>query len=295
MILITGGTGFIGNRLVKRLIEKNQKVRCLVLKEDKGLPLISDSGAEIVYGDILNVKSIEDSLDNVRVVLHLAALVGSPNQELCMKINAGGTRNVIEACRNKGVKRIIAMTSVAATFHHLGAYGRSKLESEKMLLASGLDVTLIRPTLVYAKGGLEFEKVAGFVRKLPVIPMVGGGNALKQPVYVDDVVSLIISVLESKDSSGRIYSAGGPDIVTFNRFVKMIGQELGQKKPIVHVPKFLVYPAAKIIKMVLKNPPITPDQVLEIDEDATVDNTETIIDFCYRPRRLREGLRQSLR
>ncbi|MEA2036028.1 MAG: NAD-dependent epimerase/dehydratase family protein [Nanoarchaeota archaeon] len=295
MILVTGAAGFIGRSLVKKLVDKGHKVKCFVLNGDNNVKKIENLPVKIVYGDILKVETIETALDKVDTVIHLAALVGSPNKSLCYKINKDGTKNVIDACKKKGVKRIIATTSVAATFKHLGAYGKTKLESEKMILSSSLDATLVRPTLVYGKEGLEFEKIVDFVKKLPVVPMVGGGNALKQPVYVDDVASLIVNIIESKDTIGKVYPAGGPDVVTFNKLIYLIGEGLGKKKSIAHIPKWLCYIMAKSLGMVTKNPPITPDQVLEIDEDAIIDNTETILKFKYRPTKLRDGLKLSLK
>ena len=105
MIFITGATGFIGSRLVKKLADKDYKLRCFVLKNDKNISLIKDLDVDIAYGDVLNQKSIEEALGGISIVVHLAALVGSSNEELCMKINTEGTRNVIEACKKKGVKR----------------------------------------------------------------------------------------------------------------------------------------------------------------------------------------------
>ncbi|MCK5282272.1 MAG: NAD-dependent epimerase/dehydratase family protein [Nanoarchaeota archaeon] len=294
MILVTGAAGFIGRSLVKKLTKKDYKIKAFVLEGDKEVEKIKDLQLEIVYGNILKPETIENALEGVDIVIHLAALVGSPDRALCHKINSEGTKNVIDVCKEGGVKRIISATSVAATFHHLGAYGKTKLESEKMLLSSGLDVTLIRPTLVYGREGMEFKKVVDFVKKFPVVPMVGGGNALKAPVYVDDVAEVIVNILESDGTIGKVYATGGPDVVTFNKLIYMIGETLGKKKPIVHIPKWTCKILANILNLVTKTPPITPDQVLEIDEDAIVDNTETIIKFKYRPTKLKEGLRKSL-
>ena len=294
MMLLTGATGFVGSRLVKELA-KFDKVKCFILKEEEHEFLKHLKNVEIIYGNLLDKNSIYPAMKGIKEVVHLAAVVGSDNSKLTYEVNYRGTKNLVEVMKEHKVKKLIAMSSVAADFIHLGAYGKSKRKVENLLFSSNLNFIIVKPTLIYGKEGLEFKKISTFIKKFPILPIVGNGKSKKQPVYVDDIVSLLVEIIKQNKFNRKVYNAGGPDILSFNKFIDIIYSHLkdkSSKKLKIHLPIKICFMLAFLFKA-LKHPPISRDQVLAANQDAIVNNIETIKELDFNPRNLIEGLKLS--
>jgi len=292
MIAITGANGFIGKEVVK-LLSKKDKLRCLVLKGEDTAEL-KGYGVEIVYGDILDKNTLISLVKGSKCVVHLAAIVTSTDAEKIYQINLDGTRNIVEACKKNKVKRILFTSSIAAVAENLGPYGKSKIEAEKVIQESGLEYTILRPTLVYGKNGPEFNELVSTIKKLPVIPLIGGAKGKKNPVYVSDLAELIVRIIYSEKSINKVYEIGGLERLSFAELISLISQDLGVKRFRVHVPSFIGMIFALVLKKILKNPPLTKDQVVAFGNDAVADMSSLKKDFDFKPMPFKEGLKKSL-
>lgn len=293
MISITGANGFIGKEFVKSLSKKNKKIRCLAL-EGEDTTELERYGVEIVYGDILDKEILVSLVSDSECVVHLAAIVTSNDIERMYKINVEGTRNIVEACRKNKIKHILFTSSIAAVANNLGPYGKSKIEAERIIRESGLDYTILRPTLVYGKKGQEFNELVNTIKKLPVIPLIGGAKGKKNPVYVGDLAELIVRIVYSKNSINKIYEIGGAEEINFAELVSLISRELGIRRIKIYVPSFIGLATAAIFKKILKNPLITKDQVVAFCNDAVADMSSLRKDFDFKPITFEEGLKKSL-
>ncbi len=292
-ILVTGATGFIGNHLLPALIRAGHEVVCLV-RRTSDLSGLQGVDVERVQGDITDKDALLAALDGANAVVHLAG-VNVPELEACRQVNVEGVRMLIKACRERGVRRVVANSTVSATREHLGAYGLTKRQGEDLWQASGLDVTILRLSLVYGPGAKGiFAKLLGYVKTLPVVPLIGPGTFEVQPVYVGDVVDAILRCLESGKTIGRTYVLAGREATTMNQLIDAMLAELGKRKPKLHVPVPVATLMARAMALVLPNPPVTVDNILGMNQPTDYDISAAERDFGFEPMPLREGLRRTV-
>ena len=187
--LLTGGAGVVGKALCRELIARGVCVRVLTLPGDSLAKSLPDE-VDVRYGDVTDFDSIKSAFEGVDVVYHLAAILLSTKRGAFEHVNTDGTRNVLEASKLAGVRRFLYVSSISVTYPILTPYGESKKKGEALVQASGLDWTIVRPTLVIGDGGgVEFNMFRDYVKRFPVYFMPGGGKCLKRPVRSVDLVN----------------------------------------------------------------------------------------------------------
>lgn len=298
MILITGANGYIGINLVEKLAKLREDIACFVYNHDrKNVGRLNQLDVKIIYGDLLDKNSLKKAIKNAIVVVHLAAAIGSDDPKLNYDVNFLGTKNLVDECLKNGVKRFVYSSSIAAKYKITTEYGKSKKMAEEYIKSSGINFTILRPTLVYGRnGGLVFNQMVDNLKKLPVIPIIGNGKNKKQPVYIDDFVDIIISTIKNDKIISKEYDVGGSDVVTLNSFVDMINETISNNKLKIHVPVFLCRFIAGLFEIILRNKsPISSESVLGFIQDSEVDISLVKKDFNYVPMPLKEGLKKSLK
>ncbi len=243
-ILITGGTGFLGERLVRALLKKGHKA-CVFSNERNSE--IEKMGTVLIIGDIFDKKKIRKALSGVDVVYHLAAILDESNP-LMYKVNVDGTRNVISACRNSGVKRIILPSSIGVLgytekpavedmpYNPSTEYEKSKAEAERLVIGSGVAYTIARITIICGPNSF-WRQIFRAARK--GYPIIGSGDNHWHLVYVDDAVNALVLMLKPK-AKNRIYHIADDDPHTYREVYETIAEVSGCRKPEKHVPVFLV-------------------------------------------------------
>lgn len=285
MIAITGATGFLGRHLIAKL--KDKDIKCLVRKEDHGFKNI-----KTVKGDINDKKALNLLVKNAKIIVHLAAIIDHKDKEEYKRVNIDGTKNLISACKKNKVKRIIFVSSMASTKTHLDDYGKSKSEAEKLLLSSGLDVTILRPSFIYGKDSNSMKKLLDFLNKFKVIPIVGDGEYKLRPVHVDDVVKAIILSINNKKSINKTYDILGKTELTFNEFIDLVCKKYNIKKRKVHIPISICLPISSIGSLVTKNFPLKKTFVLSIKSSPAGNIDPAERDLKYKPMSFLEGLKR---
>lgn len=235
-VFVTGATGFIGARFVTRAGERpDVHVRCL----HRQPPAPSGrNGVDLVGGDIRRPESYRDALRGMDLVVHLAATTGKAQPAEYFSVNVEGTRALLDACRSASVPRLVFVSSIAATYRDQAQYyyAQSKTIAEQAVRESGLNYLIVRPTIVLGPGGPIWNKLSALAR-LPVVPMFGDGTVRVQPVYVDDVVTFLMSTLDDASLPNSAVDLGGPDIVTFEDLLRRIARAVvGREPPVVHLP-----------------------------------------------------------
>jgi nucleoside-diphosphate-sugar epimerase len=294
MILITGASGFLGQRLVHRALAERHAVRALVRQPSA---CGSIAGSCVVHqADITDAASLPAALEGVESVIHAAATTSetAPNEAVSQRTNVEGTRNLIAACRKAGVTRWIQISSLSANPANTSVYGRTKLAADELVRRSGLRWTILQPGTIYGPGsrGL-FAKIVRLTNALPIIPVIGAGTQLMRPIYVDDVASAVLACLEREATVGRTYALGGADAISFNDFLRGVLQAQGRWKPLVHIPLWICFPAARVLSFFLKNPPLTVDNLLGLRQMTAPDITAAERDFGFAPRSFAEGCGQT--
>src|SRR5437764_2267272 len=221
MILITGATGYIGQHLVTRLIAQGVRPRCLVRDIQKASNIFPIDKVELVQGATTVPATLAAAVEGIETIVHAAFMTADKKespQNRYEETNVYGTANIIDAAKKAGVKRIIEISGLGTKSGKPGSYMQGRYLAEQMLIDSGLDWTIIRPSVLFGKDAPFIKGLTELLRTSPVVPLIGGGKTLFQPILVDDVVSVIIKVLDEPErTSKKIYTIGGPEYYSFSQ------------------------------------------------------------------------------
>ena len=197
-LLITGASCNMGNNLIRQLsIFPDLNIRAMVNRS-----LVDAPGCEIRPGSLNNLELMARALSGVDIVVHLAALTKSKNESDYFETNVKGTKNLVDVCLEQGVKKIIYVSSQAASLNG-GAYSLSKLEAEQYIKKSKIQWVILRPSEVYGQEGDSINQLIWWVQNFVCVPVIGQGKSKLSPVYIDDVVkamaaSIFIEEIENK-------------------------------------------------------------------------------------------------
>jgi nucleoside-diphosphate-sugar epimerase len=292
MILITCGAGVVGSRLVKKLVNRGRKVRVLTLPGDQKIESLKNIDCEICFGDISVSETLNGVFDGIDTVYHLAAVIISNDKELLWKINLEGTKNVIKAAMNAGIKHFIYISSISAEWPEGSDYAMTKIAAEQLVKSNKkIEYTIIRPTLIYGcNEGQEFNMFVDSLKKYPVVFFVGRGRAKKNPIFVDDIVKGLSAVAYNKKTYGKIYNFSGGQEISIRDMSKLILKHQNIKKMFIPVPVFLCKVLAYIMEKTMKEPFLTGYAISRIMQEASADNSEAKRDLGYNPIGIIDGL-----
>lgn len=234
-IAVTGGTGFVGARLLDLALLHKYQVRALTRRDHP-----SRSGVTWVRGALDNPDSLTELATGADAVIHIAGVISAPTRAGFEAGNATGTLAMIEAAKTAGVRRFVHISSLAAREPELSNYGWSKARSESFVKASGLDWTIIRPPAVYGPGDKETLELFKMARRGVVLLPPRGRLSL---IEVGDLASLIVATLPWEDCVAQTYepddgTAGGWD---HRHFARMLGEAFGRKVRPIPVPALLMH------------------------------------------------------
>ena len=265
-VFVTGATGFLGRTIVDRLLEAGGEVTALLLPQDPGdgLPV----AVNVVRGDITDPKSLAGLFAGHDAVLHLAGAVGyGQTWDACIRLNREGTRNVAARAMAENVRRFLHLSSVSVYGRVSDVpvdesfplrkindpYGDTKIDAERILLEHAqnneLDLTLIRPTMIYGPGDVLFlPKIvenlkSGFAR------IIGKGDHPADVIHVRDVAEFITLVLHEPMTIGRTYNLTNPDNPTWKDMLHEAARILGVEPPRRHIPYPAAYAIATLMEM----------------------------------------------
>nr|MDQ2717182.1 NAD(P)H-binding protein [Chloroflexota bacterium] len=261
MILITGATGYIGRHLVARLIARGERPRCLVRNIKRASDILPASQVEFVEGDTTLAMTLEEAVRDIDTIVHAAFLTADRKQSAGNKyetINVQGTTNVVNAAMAAGVKRIIEISGLGTKPDKAGSYMQGRYLSEKMLKESSLAWTIIQPSVLFGKDAPFIKGLADLIRTAPVVPLIGGGKIMFQPIYVEDVVTVILNVLDDPArTTGKTYTIGGPAQYSFSQVLDELMRSMHKTRTKVSAPLPLVGVGAAVMEAILSKPPIT--------------------------------------
>jgi NADH dehydrogenase len=271
-VLVTGGTGFIGPYVVHALRAQDTPVRALVRKPSRASRLAA-WGAELAPGDVTDPTSLRAACEGVDTVVHLVAIIkGAP--EDFERVMAQGTRNVVAAAQNAGVRRFVLASALGLDERSKDAvpYFAAKWEMEKAVRESGLDHVIFRPSFVFGRDGGVLPTFVRLARFAPVTPIVGSGKQRLQPIWVEDLAAYYARAIDEPAATNQTFELGGPDPVSWNEFWERLKKVLGVRRPSVHVPVSLMRTQATVTER-LPGAPVTRDQLtmLELGDNVVTD------------------------
>jgi NADH dehydrogenase len=294
-VFVTGGTGFVGRAVIQALRGEGYAVRCLVRRGSER-DLRGFGAIERVEGDVTVRQSLDDSMTGCDAVVHLVGIIREhPAAGVTFeRVHVQGTRNVLEAAAAAGVRRYVHMSALGTRAGARSRYHQTKWAAEEAVRASGLPWTIFRPSIIYGRGDEFVTMLAGMMERLPIVPVLGNGRQRLQPVPVEQVAQGVARALSRAATVKHAYDVGGPDAVSMVELLDAIAEAAGRRRPFkAHVPIGLVRVATRLLHR-FPGFPLTPDQLLMLEEDNTCDPSLFFSTFDLAPVPLRAGLRAML-
>jgi NADH dehydrogenase len=292
MILVTGGTGYVGRHLLRRLSETQAEGSLRALVRDPGRTPPAE-GVELLEGDITRPDSLPPALSGVTTVIHAAAITGDrkePYPGAYDRVNRVGTENLVAAARKAGVKRILAMSGLGCKPSPPSTYMATRWGLEEAVRKSGIPYLILQPSVMFGERAPFVGALADLARWAPVLPLLGGGGVRFQPIWVEDVVSCLLAGLKSERLLGQAVAIGGSEYATFKEILETICRVRKIRRLMLPLPLAVARLQARVMTAVMPNPPLTPAAVelFEFENATDLDAVDT--HFGFHPRGFREHL-----
>jgi uncharacterized protein YbjT (DUF2867 family) len=270
-VTVLGGTGFLGRRVVKHLLECEFSIRAASRHPERTAELFPDVqlGIESIHADINDDPSIAAAVAGVDGVVNAVSLYVESGQQTFHSVHVTGAARVARLAREAGVKHLIHVSGIGSDAESASPYIRSRGQGEKVVRDAFPAATLIRPSVMFGRGDAFVGPVARILRHLPVFPLLGLGQTKLQPAHVEDVAEAIARAIQNTPSQ-MSYELGGPRIYTYRSLLEVIARHLRRKLVLIPTPFGLWHALASVAEM-LPQPPITRNQVelMQIDSVAS--------------------------
>jgi uncharacterized protein YbjT (DUF2867 family) len=292
-VFVTGGTGFVGNHVVKELLEKGHQVKALVRPGSEHKIKRPDE-VDVFPGSVEEVADLSRGMEGCDAVIHLVGIIRAfPNRGVTFeKLHTEATANVIAAAKEVGVATLLHMSTLGATEDGATPYLRTKFAAEELVRESGLKYTIFRPSLIFGPGGEAVKMFADMVKKIAV-PIIGDGKYRFQPVSVFTVAQGFTKALEMEESHGKTLDVGGPDNVTFDEIMDTLAGVLGKTIVKIHLPVFPLRLATSALQHA-PGYPLTTDQITMLLEGSTCDEKPFYDLLGLKPISLEQTLRDAV-
>ncbi|WP_437308672.1 SDR family oxidoreductase [Sorangium sp. So ce388] len=274
-VLVLGGTGLTGRRLVQVLLQEGFLVRCAVRNLDAARARLP-AAVELVRGDIADRASIEEAVRGCEAVFNcvhtLSPQKGAAPGETFVDTELRGLENVVAACRIHGVRRVLYVTFLGITPDTRSIWARGRWKAEQMLLGSGLDVTILRPGQIVGRGGFGFDTTLANARRRVAL-ILGSGRSRMQNIALDDLVHYLVRSLDEPRTFGRAFDVGGDEAFTTDEMVDVAARVLGRRPPWkLHLLPWLLAPFAGLFERLAGLPRgAFADLLLGLDADLVGD------------------------
>lgn len=292
MILVTGATGFVGSRLLKRLAASAgagplRGSARQVGKQDR------PAGVEGVAADVTKPETLPPALKGVATLVHTAAITANlkePYPGAYREINETGTYNLMKAAKAAGVSRVVLMSGLSAPAKE-GSYMATRLGMEKAVRDSGIPYVILQPSVLFGDGAEFVAALARLARFSPVLPLMGDPTLKFQPLWIEDLLRILEESVSSERHLGQAIPIGGPEQVTFKEVIQTICEAMSVHRLLVPLPLPIARIQARAMTALLPKPPLTPAtlELFQFDNSTNLDAVPA--NFGFEPRGFREHLR----
>jgi nucleoside-diphosphate-sugar epimerase len=288
-ILVTGASSEMGSSLIRELLNNSGlKIRAMVHRSP-----VNIHGCEIRRGDLKKSDLLVKALFGIDTVVHIAALTKSTRESDYFEVNVRGTQNLIDASLDCGVKKIIYISSAAASLHG-GGYSRSKLEAEQRIIKSGMQWVILRPSEVYGqRAGDSINQLIHWVQNYFFVPVIGVGSCKLSPVFIEDVVPAMALAIFNEELENKTIVLAGPEELTYDDLVDRIATYFGVKRFKLYLPEGLIRLGIMIISKLGINF-VVPDQIPRLLCNKSFRIELAKKNLGYSPRILEEGIKNTI-
>ena len=297
-IVVTGGTGFIGREVVHRLLE-TPGARVAVTTRDPGRADPWGGRVERFQAFAGDPLSLGKAFTGADVVVHAIQFPNHPVEDPArgrsyLEVDGAGTKVAVAAARKLGVRRFVYLSGAGAGRGRPEPWFRAKDMAEAAIRASGMEYALVRPSWIYGAGDHSMNRFVTFVRRLPVVPVIGDGTTPVHPIYVKDVARCVAEAVLREDAKDKALDLGGPERLTMDEIIRTVQKVLGRRRSLLHHPawlmKLLVMPLA-----LLPEPILSPGAIDFILQEVDLDPRPAMEYFGFPFRTLEDGLRDYLK
>jgi NADH dehydrogenase len=292
-VLVTGGTGFVGPKVVHALRAAERPVRVLARRPEKQERLRA-WGCELVQGDMTDAASLQRAVVGCEAVVHLVALAPFADPRAAQRVMEQGTRDLVASAREAGVRRLVLMSALGVREDtvELSAYNHAKWDEEQAVQESGLEHTIFRPSFIFGRDGGLLPGLLRLTRWSPVTPVPS--PRLLQPIWVDDVAAYFARSLEIGTRGDGTWELAGPDRVTWAELLERLRRVAGKRRLSFRMPAGLLRGGAGAGKLL---PPLrgAPGAVAMLESDDSVTDIAPAVEaFGIHPISLEEQLRRAM-
>ena len=279
-LLVTGGSGFLGGYVLREAARRGHETVALA-RSAAAARAVADRGAQPVTGDL----DAADNLAEIFAAARCAALVNLAS------LGFGHGPAIVAATQQAGIRRAIFVSSTAVTTSLAAPSKRVRLAAEQRIGESGLDWTILRPTMIYgAPGDRNLSRLLALLTRVPVLP-VPGGRHLQQPVHVADVAGAVLAAAERAGAAGSCYDVAGPEPLTFAELLRISARAVASRTRFIPVPVMPLVAAARGYERLSRRPKIRAEQLLRLAEDKAFAIRDAERDLDYAPRPFAAGIR----
>ena len=291
-VVVFGGGGFLGRRLVDRLSAESVTVRVAVRHPEPARIALRSLGFDrvtVVYADVRDQGSVAAAIAGADAVVDAVSAYVEKGGVTFEAVHVRGAENVAREAVAAGVARFVLVSGIGADRYSSSPYIRSRGRGEVMVQQAFPSATIVRPGAMFGPGDALFATLAELARLLPVLPLIGGGTRL-QPVFVEDVAKATTNILSDPGTIGQTYELAGPRVYTLRELVNMTLQLMGKRRLLVAVPFAVAEIQARLFEF-LPNPPLTTGQVDLLKVDNVASKTlPGFQDLKIRPKTVEEVL-----
>ena len=285
-ITVFGGTGFLGRAIIPLLVAEGYQIRVPSRN-------IGQANALKVMGSIGQIVPVPINwqnpdqwariMDGSSAVINLLGILFQNHRQRFDVIHHQIPAQLAKAVAKVGVSRFVHVSAIGADPKSASAYGQSKGLGEQAVLENFPAATILRPSVVFGPDDDFFNRFGAMMLNAPMLPLIGGGQTLFQPVYVGDVARAVQAVLHDAASQGQIYYLGGPEQWSFEQILQYLLENTGHHRALVTLPWGVANFLAAIFEK-LPNPPLTRDQILLLRQDNIVPpGVKTLADLGIPP------------
>jgi uncharacterized protein YbjT (DUF2867 family) len=275
MVVVFGGGGFLGRRLVHRLIAEGIAVRVAVRHPDRARIELRSMGFDripVLPADVRDQTSVAAAIAGANAVVSTVSAYVDRSGVTFEAVHVRGAETVAREASAAGITRLVLVSGIGADPDSSSPYIRARGRGELMVQQAFPGATIVRPGALFGPGDALFSMLAELARLLPALPLIGGGHTRLQPVFVEDVAEAIVSILTDPATVGRTYELAGPGVYTLRELVRMTLHLMSKRRILIPVPFAVAEIQARLFEL-LPHPPLTTGQVDLLKADNVASGT----------------------
>jgi uncharacterized protein YbjT (DUF2867 family) len=274
-VTVFGGTGFLGRRLVQRLVAEGIKVRVAVRHPERAPSALRATDLErvrVLRADVRDRASVAAVVADTDAVINTVSTYVEKSGVTFQSIHERGAETVAREAAVAGIARLVLVSGIGADPESRSPYVRARGRGELAVRQVFPSATIVRPSAMFGPGDALFGTLAGVARLSPVLPLIGGGRTRLQPVYVEDVVEAIVRILNDGETAGRTYELAGPKVYTLRELTEVTLRLIRRRPLLMPIPFAVAKLQAQLFEL-LPNPPLTTGQVDLLKADNVASGT----------------------